>query len=121
MTTNQQIAAKLSLAFLWIFTGLSSLFFAPEVGYQILETAGITDELAGLCLIGGALTDIGIGIWIISGKLKRLCCYTQILVIFIFSVLLTFIAPSFWIHPFGPVSKNIPIIILIWATYSKDL
>jgi len=121
MTKNQILTAKLSLAFLWITTGLTSLFFAPEVGYQILETGGITGELADFCLIGGAVTDIGIGVWVLSNKLKRLCCYAQMIVILLFSVLLTFIAPSFWLHPFGPVTKNIPIIVLIWASYSKDL
>lgn len=118
MTEMQKLAAKLSLAFLWIFTGLTSLFFAPEIGYRVLEIGGVTGLLADFCVISGALADIFIGLWVLSNKFQRLCFYVQVGIILIFTVLLTVIAPEFWFHPFGPVTKNIPIIVLIWTTYS---
>jgi hypothetical protein len=118
MTSNQALAAKLSLAFLWIFTGLTSIFFAPEIGYQILESAGIDDALADVCVMGGAVADVVMGIWVLTNKYQRLCFYTQVGIILTFTVLLTIIAPAFWLHPFGPVTKNIPILVLIWIYYS---
>lgn len=118
MTSNQALAAKLSLAFLWIFTGLTSIFFAPEIGYQILESAGIDDALADLCVMGGAFADVVMGIWVLTNKYQRLCFYTQVGIILTFTVLLTIVAPAFWLHPFGPVTKNIPILVLIWIYYS---
>ena len=120
MTNSQKLVAQLSLASLWIFTGLTSFFFAPEVGYEILETGGITGRFADFCLVSGAMTDIVIGVWVLSNKQKRLCCYTQMTVILIFTLLLTIIAPSFWIHPFGPVTKNLPILVLVWIYYSSN-
>ena len=54
MTNIQNIITKLSLTFLWVFTGLTSLFFAPEVGYQILDERGITGCFADFCVISGA-------------------------------------------------------------------
>ena len=120
MTNRQKLIAKLSLAFLWIFTGLTSIFFAPEVGYEILETGGIAGSFANFCLVSGAVTDIVIGVWVLSNKKKRLCCYFQVAVILIFTLLLTIIAPSFWIHPFGPVTKNMPILVLVWVYYSSN-
>lgn len=120
MTENQKLAAKFSLAFLWIFTGLTSLFFAPEIGYEILESGGVTGQLADFCLVSGALTDIFIGLWVLSNKFQTLCFYVQVGIILIFTLLLTIIAPAFWLHPFGPVTKNIPIIVLICATYSYN-
>jgi len=119
MTNKQALVAKLSLTFLWIFTGLTSLFFAPEIGYQILEEGGVTGGAADFCLISGALADIFIGVWVLSGKLKRLSFYTQIAMISIFTILLTIIAPLYWLHPFGPVTKNIPILVLIWVYYAQ--
>lgn len=111
--------AKFSLAFLWIFTGLTSLFFAPEIGYDILESGGVTGQLADFCVISGALVDIFIGLWVLSGKYQKLCAYVQASIILIFTILLTAIAPEFWLHPFGPVTKNIPVMVLIWLIYSK--
>jgi hypothetical protein len=119
MTKNQLLAAKFSLAFLWIFTGLTSLFFAADIGYRILESGGITGQLADFCIMSGALADISIGLWVLSSNYQSLCMQVQIGMILTFTVLLTFIAPTFWLHPFGPVTKNIPIMVLIWATYSN--
>ena len=120
MTQNQKLAAKISLAFLWIFTGLTSLFFAPDIGYEILERGGVTGQLADFCLVSGALADIFIGLWVLSNKFQRLCFFVQVGIILIFTLLLTIIAPAFWLHPFGPVTKNIPIMVLIWLIYSKS-
>lgn len=120
MTKNQLFVAKISLAFLWVFTGLTSLIFAPEIGYEILESGGVAGLLADFCVVSGALADIFLGLWVLSNKYQRLCFYVQVGIILIFTLLLTIIAPSFWLHPFGPVTKNIPIIVLIWATYSDN-
>jgi hypothetical protein len=33
-------------------------------------------------------------------------------------VLVTFFLPEYWLHPYGPISKNVPIVALIallWA------
>jgi len=119
MTKKQKLAAKLSLAFLWIFTGLTSLFFSPEVGYQILETGGFAGDFADLCLISGSLTDMMIGIWILTGIKEKLCYQIQISVITLFTILLTVIDASYWFHPFGPVTKNLPIVVLVWVYYSS--
>lgn len=106
-------AAVYSLAFLWIFTGLTSIFFAPDVGYQILASANITGILADILVIGGGTLDIMLGLWLLASYKIKLCCLAQIGVITVYSVLLTFIDASFWFHPFGPITKNIPIVVLI--------
>lgn len=118
MNTNKQDclmkAAKYSLAFLWIFTGLTSIYFSPEVGYEILASASITGLMADLSVYAGGTLDIFIGLWLISSIKIRLCCIIQVVVIVLYTVLLTFIDMSFWLHPFGPITKNIPIVVLIF-------
>jgi hypothetical protein len=117
MNTNKRDglmkAAKYSLAFLWLFTGLTSIYFSPEVGYEILASASITGLMADVSVYAGGALDILIGLWLISSIKIRLCCIIQVLVIVLYTVLLTFIDPSFWLHPFGPITKNIPIVVLI--------
>ncbi len=112
--------AKLSLAFLWVFTGLTSLFFAPELGYQILAKANITGDSAHLIIYGGALLDICLGFWFLSSWKLKTCCLIQITTIVIYTLLLSIIEPTFWLHPFGPLTKNIPIIILILLVLVHD-
>lgn len=111
------IVVRLSLAFLWIFSGVTSIFLAPETGYRILADAGIAGALADLCLIGGSVLDMTLGAWVLSGWRQQACSAAQIGVILAFTVLLTLIAPAYWLHPFGPVIKNVPILALILVVY----
>lgn len=110
-------AAKYSLAFLWIFTGLTSICFSPEVGYEILASANITGTMADFSVYAGGALDIVLGFWLLTTVKTKLCCIVQVLVISVYTVLLTFIDASFWLHPFGPITKNFPIIVLIGYVY----
>ncbi|GLR71013.1 DoxX-like family protein [Agaribacter marinus] len=111
-------AAIYSLAMLWIFTGLTSLFFSPDIGYQILASAGLFGTLADISVIGGGALDIALGLWLLTSFRIKLCCLIQVAVIVFYMVLLTFIDAAFWLHPFGPVTKNFPILVLIIFVYS---
>jgi len=114
-------AAKYSLAFLWVFTGITSTCFSLEVGYEILASASITGLMADVSVYAGGALDIVIGLWLLTSIKIRLCCIIQVTVIIVYTVLLTFIDPSFWLHPFGPITKNIPIIVLIGYVYANNV
>ncbi len=118
---NLMKAAKYSLAFLWIFTGLTSIFFSPEIGYGLLANADIKGSFADITVYAGGILDIVLGLWLMTSYKTRLCCLAQISIISIYTVLLTFIDPSFWLHPFGPITKNIPIVVLIGYLYASNV
>lgn len=105
--------ARYSLALLWIFTGLTSIYFDYETGYELLINFGFSDSITRALICSGAILDIGLGFWTLSNKQMKLCYVIQIVVITSYTILLTIIEPSYWLHPFGPVSKNLPIIMLI--------
>ena len=111
------LIARLSLGFLWSFTGLVSIFYAENMGYRILADAGITGFFADACIYGGSITDIMIGAWLFLGRGIAACCILQIVFIIIYTVLLSIIDPVYWLHPFGPLSKNIPILVLVYVLY----
>jgi hypothetical protein len=114
-------AAKYSLAFLWVFTGLTSIVFSPGIGYEILANANIIGFVAEVAIYAGGTLDILLGLWLITSVKTKLCCIVQVSVIAIYTVLLTFIDLSFWLHPFGPITKNIPIIVLIGYIYASNV
>lgn len=105
--------AKLSLAFLWFFTGLTSLFFSPDLGFNILSKAGFDIPTTEFLIYCGSITDIVVGLWILTGWKVKACYISQIIIITAYSILLTVFDASYWLHPFGPLTKNLPIIILI--------
>lgn len=120
MTSRMYLAARLSLSFLWIFTGVTSAFFAKDIGYEVLANGGITGSLADICILSASVLDVGIGIWLLIGWRLKVCCLIQMVVIAAYTLLLTAIDPSFWLHPFGPLTKNIPVLVLIYYLYIEE-
>lgn len=110
--------ARYSLALLWVFTGLTSTFFDYQTGYELLINFGFNEAITRAFIYSGAILDIGLGLWILSNRKVKLCYVIQIVVIASYTILLTIIEPSYWLHPFGPVSKNLPIIMLILILHS---
>jgi len=117
LTSNISLVARLSISALWVFTGITSAFFVKDIGYQILANGGITGLLADFSILSGSALDVIIGIWLLVGWRLKLCYLVQIAVIAAYTLLLTVIDPSFWIHPFGPLTKNIPLLVLIYILY----
>jgi len=111
--------AVYSLSFVWISTAIISVFISPEIGFSVLEKANINGRFAEVFVYGGSLLDAILGIWIISKRSIKLCCWVQAITILIYTILLTIIDASFWMHPFGPLTKNIPILVLILVVYQQ--
>ncbi|WP_440875370.1 DoxX-like family protein [Thalassotalea sp. PLHSN55] len=112
-------SAIYALAFLWIFTGLTSIYFSPEIGYEILASANITGSMAAYSVYAGGTLDIILGLWLLTSIKTKVCCIVQVATIVLYTLILTVIDASFWLHPFGPITKNIPIIVLIIFVYSS--
>lgn len=107
------VASKLTLAFLWIFTGLTSLFFSPQLGFNIIISAGFSPDTTNLLIFSGSIIDFGIGLWVLTAWEFKLCSVVQIAAIITYTILLTIFDSSYWLHPFGPLTKNLPILVLI--------
>ncbi|UDL05317.1 DoxX-like family protein [Marinobacter sp. CA1] len=118
MTDGFHLAARLSLSFLWLFTAVTSAFLARDIGYQVLASGGITGTFADVCLYSGSLVDAAIGLWVLSGRKLKPCYLVQLMVIATYTLLLTIIDPGFWTHPFGPLTKNLPLLVLIGGLYA---
>ncbi len=105
---------RLSIAFLWIWSGIVSIFFfPPEQSYQFLAASGITGSAAPFMLYGLAVMDIILGIATLSTYRIRPLILFQLTIIFLYTLTITFTLPEFWLHPFGPVLKNIPLLVTL--------
>ena len=114
ITARFEFLCRLSLSFLWLFTAATSFWWGRAIGYDILAQQSIQGEFADWCINAGSLLDALIGIWLLAAYKPKWCYWVQIILILSYSMLLTLIAPSFWLHPFGPVTKNIPILMLLF-------
>ncbi|MES2825000.1 MAG: DoxX-like family protein [Pseudomonadota bacterium] len=110
---NIHYICRLSLSFLWLWTAVTSFWWGRAVGYEVLSQQGIEGVLADVCINAGSLLDAIIGIWLLSNFKMQWCYRIQIILIISYTMLLTIIDASFWLHPFGPLTKNIPILALL--------
>lgn len=105
---------RLSVAFLWIWTAIVSLFLYPQSeSFALLEQVGVQAQLQPLLLYGAGLLDLAIGLALLMRYRIPAVTVIQVAVILIYSLILTLALPEFWLHPFGPVSKNIPLLVAI--------
>ena len=112
---------RAALAFLWIWTALVSfgLYPVPD-SYALLARVGLHGALATGALYGAALLDLALGLLTLAApaRWRRAVWLAQLALVAGYTVLITFFLPEQWLHPFGPVSKNLPLlglIALLWA------
>ncbi len=115
---------RISLALLWIATGLISAFAFPASGsYALLAPLGIDGWMAPLALYGAATLDIALGAaMLLRWQVARVGA-VQIAVIVAYSLLVAVGLPDYWLHPFGPITKNIPLVVatlIVMATEAKS-
>ncbi|MBY0378290.1 MAG: SDR family oxidoreductase, partial [Gammaproteobacteria bacterium] len=105
--------ARYGTAFLWIWTAVVSLFFYPKTeSYALLSQMGITPFFQPLLLYAGALLDGVLGFSLLFCYRLRLTASLQIGLMLLYSLLITLWLPIYWLEPFAPIAKNIPIIVL---------
>jgi hypothetical protein len=111
---------RASLAFVWIVSGLVSLGLYPTAdSLALLARAGVPAALQPGVLIGAALLDLLLGLLTLwPWPRPRTLWSVQLLLIVAYTAIVTLRLPEFWLHPFGPLSKNVPMLALLgllWA------
>jgi uncharacterized protein YbjT (DUF2867 family) len=106
---------RVSIALVWIVTGIVSLGLYPlEGSYALLARVGIAGMLAPVMLYGAALLDLAFGIAILVLTRRRWLWLAQLAVILFYTAVITWKLPEFWLHPYGPLLKNLPMLAAIW-------
>ena len=112
MTRRQWALASLSA--LWCGTGAVSLINHHDISLQLMQEAGLGKAApAALCISVGAGLDFLLGValwWRPQPTMLRLAlvCLTG------WTLLCSVLLPQYWLHPFGPLLKNLPIAALLW-------
>jgi hypothetical protein len=99
-----------SLAFLWIVSGLVSLGLFPLAdSLALLARAGV-GELAFPVLIATALVDIAVGSMLLGRRRAVWAGALSVALILGYTAVISVALPEFWLHPLGPVAKNVPLV-----------
>lgn len=103
---------RLSLALLWLWTAVVSAALYPlEQSVALLAGVGIPAAWAMPLLYGAALLDLLLGLALLCNRHVRSAATVQIAVVLLYSVIITLFLAEQWLHPFGPISKNLPLLV----------
>jgi uncharacterized protein YbjT (DUF2867 family) len=109
---------RFSVAAVWIWTGIVSFGLYPvDESYALLTRVGISGALAPLFLYGAAVLDLAFGIATLALPRRRLLWLAQIALIAGYTAIITIALPEFWLHPYGPILKNLPMLAAIYMLY----
>jgi len=110
---------RLSVAFIWLATAVICAFVYPRAeSYALLAVCGITGSLAPLSLYGACALDGFLGTCLLLRWHTRPLLIFQAALVTGYSLAILFCLPEYWLHPFGPLTKNVPLlgaILALWA------
>lgn len=108
---------RYTLAAVWLAAGLLSLgIFPQQDSLALLGQVGLQGNVARYALYGAAALDLAMGVLTVLYPIRMLWLAQAVLVI-AYTAIISIWLPQYWLHPFGPVVKNLPILLLLWLLY----
>ncbi|HEX2494141.1 MAG TPA: SDR family oxidoreductase [Steroidobacter sp.] len=112
---------RFSIALVWIWTGIVSLGWYPrESSYALLARTGAPHVLFPFLLYGAAALDFVFGAATMLLSNRRRLWLAQLALIVAYTIVVTAKLPEYWLHPYGPILKNLPMLAAIYLLYELE-
>lgn len=106
---------RLSVALVWIATAIvSACFYPTALSLELLARTGVPAALGPLMLYGACALDLAFGLGILLLRRRRWLWRAQLALIGFYTLVIACMLPEFLIHPYGPLTKNLPLLAAIW-------
>ncbi|HEY0634064.1 MAG TPA: SDR family oxidoreductase [Gammaproteobacteria bacterium] len=103
---------RITLAFMWLWTALVSAGLYPlEESLALLAAVGLTGTLGLAALVSATLLDLLLGLALLLRRRVNMAAWLSLAAITSYSLIITLALPEYWLHPFGPLSKNLPLLV----------
>ena len=116
---------RASLVVVWLATAVVSVWELHGQSRELL--AGLPTAWAGghapwlptAIILAGAAADAVLGLWL-ALRPGRQAYGAALLMMLAMTLLATAIHPAWWLHPFGPLTKNLPIAAILWVLLQDE-
>lgn len=111
-----------SLGLMWVATGIVSFGLYPVAdSLRLLNAIGLDGIRADAALYGGAGLDLVLGLFLLLGIQPKAVGYLMLATMVTFTGLATGLPTEYWLHPFAPLLKNLPIAAAILAMIALEV
>lgn len=125
MTPSSAKLLRSSLVFVWLATAVVSVWELHGQSRELLAglpTAWVSGDAAWLptaIILAGAAADAVLGLWL-ALRPGRAAYVAALTLMGSMTLLATLIHPAWWLHPFGPLTKNLPIAAILWVLLQQE-
>lgn len=101
------------VAAIWITEGLlPKILFQQPMELEVVARSGLVpiDPSTFLVVMGLLQVASGLAVLVLRGRPLRAVLGAQVLALVALPLLVSFHEPLLWVHPFGPLTKNAPIL-----------
>jgi hypothetical protein len=117
MSSAELTLLRIVMAVMWLVTAALSFGLYPvEDSVLLLQKLPLRYDSKLLVLYSGAVLDLAMGLLTLLWP-RRLLWLAQLLVVLSYSLLTIWLVPLQWLHPFGPLLKNLSVLALLWLLY----
>ncbi len=115
LSGKEQQLLRLSIVAVWLATAIVSVWELQGQSAQLLLAAGVQDaSLARSLILAGAAVDAALGLAMLLWP-ARWSYLAALAVMALMTLAATVLDPSLWLHPLGPLTKNLPIAALLFV------
>lgn len=108
---------RYSLVVVWLATAFVSVWELHGQSLDLLaKLPRPLQRWATAVVLAGAAVDAVIGLWL-AWRPSRMAYATALAVMIGMTLAATAIDPSWWLHPLGPLTKNLPIAAILWVLW----
>jgi len=107
---------RIAMALPWLTEGLiPKILFQQTVELEMTVHFGMTPPEPWLAAIGAAQLTGGIAALLLRGRLLVILLHLQAGALIVLPLVVGWLEPELWIHPFGPLTKNLPMLAGTWV------
>jgi galactitol-specific phosphotransferase system IIC component len=116
---------RASLVVVWLATAVVSVWELHGQSRELLAglpaawTSGNAAWWPTALILAGAAADAALGLWL-ALRPGRAAYVAALALMGAMTLLATLIHPAWWLHPFGPLTKNLPIAAILWVLIQHD-
>ena len=111
---------RISLVLVWLVTALVSVLEWSGQSTDLLRQAGLHNGLLiNTSIAAGVVVDalLGLLLWL---RPRRQTYALAMIGMLLMTTIATLLLPSLWLHPLGPLLKNLPIAAALWQLWKSS-